>query len=137
MPTTTSTTLSVFTLHREPAVAVAWLGQALGSEVVDRYGEQGAVLHAELRRGGAVVIVEQAAEDTGAAPVAELSTSRAPVLSLEDDAAVDALLDRAVAGGAQVPRSPATTAWGNPRFEVLDPEGDQWSVGSDRPGQSW
>lgn len=133
-----SATLSVFTLYRDPAAGVAWLVEAFGMEVINSFGaEEGTVDHAELRLGAAIVIVQQAADGQGAAPVIEGSTHRAPVLSLDDEAAVDALFERVSAAGARVLHAPAMTPWGNYRFEVLDPEGHQWSVGSYRPGQRW
>lgn len=130
--------LSVFTLYRDPAAATAWLVDAFGFTVVNQFGPgDGTLDHAELRLGDAVVMVQRAADGQSAAPVVGSSTSRAPVLSLTDDATVDALFDRVVAAGATVLIAPETTAWGNHRFEVLDPEGHQWSVGTYRPGQGW
>ena len=133
-----SVTLSVFTLYRDTVAAVRWLERAFGFETVNAFGpDDGSIVHAELRLGDAVVMVQAAAEGQGASPVIERSTSRAPVLSLDSDAEVDALYERAVAAGADTVIAPETTEWGNHRFEVLDPEGHQWSVGSYRPGQSW
>ncbi|SDS60151.1 Uncharacterized conserved protein PhnB, glyoxalase superfamily [Friedmanniella luteola] len=131
-------TLSLFTLYQDPAAAVAWLVRAFGFEVTAQHGpREGAVDHAELRLGDAVVMVQAAAAGQAASPVVDGASSRAPVLCLEDEAAVDDLYVRAVAAGATVLRGPETTAWGNHRFEVLDLEGHQWSVGSYRPGQAW
>lgn len=130
--------LSVFTLYNDSAAAVAWLVDALGFDVVNRWDdESGAPIHAELKLDDAIVIVEQAAPGHTPSPVVDLSSSRAPVLCLGDDDAVDALFERARAAGADVLREPETTEWGNRRFEVLDPEGHQWSVGSYQPGASW
>ncbi len=132
------TTLSVFTLYRDPAAAVAWLVEAFGFEVVNSFGaEEGTIDHAELRLGEAVVMVQGAADGQGASPVIDGSTNRAPVLSLEDEPAIDALHARVTAAGARTLHAPGLTPWGNYRFEVLDPEGHQWSVGTYRPGQSW
>lgn len=131
-------TLSLFTLYRDTVAAVRWLEDAFGFEVVNSFGAQdGEIDHAELRLGDAVVMVQRAAAGQDPAPLAGTSTSRAPVLSLDDDAAVDALYSRALAAGATSLIAPGTTEWGNHRFEVLDPEGHQWSVGSYRPGRSW
>lgn len=131
-------TLSVFTLYRDPAAAADWLAQAFGFEIVNSFGaEEGAVDHAELRLGEAVVMVQAAADGQEASPAVAGSTSRAPVLSLEDEAAVDALYARVTAAGATTMIPPGTTPWGNYRFEVLDPEGHQWSVGTYRPGTAW
>ena len=130
--------LSVFTLYRDPATAVGWLRDAFGFEITAQFGARpGTVDHAELRLGDAVVIVQAAVEGQAASPVMASSTNRAPVLCLDDEQAVDALYERAVAAGATTLRGPETTPWGNHRFEVLDPEGHQWSVGSYRPGRSW
>jgi uncharacterized glyoxalase superfamily protein PhnB len=131
-------TLSVFTLYRDPAAAARWLRDALGFEITARFGTRpGTVDHVELRLGDAVVVVQRAVEGQAASPVVESSTNRAPVLCLDDDHAVDVLYARAVAAGATTLRRPETTPWGNHRFEVLDLEGHQWSVGSYRPGRSW
>jgi uncharacterized glyoxalase superfamily protein PhnB len=128
--------LSVFTLYRDPAAAVDWLVRAFGFEVVNRFeAESGIVQHAELRLGDAVVIVQAAADGHEPPPVVAGSSSRAPVLCLGDEKAVDELFERAVAAGATVLVSPETTPWGNHRFEVHDPEGFQWSIGSYQPGQ--
>lgn len=130
--------LSVFTLYRDTVAAVRWLQDAFGFEVVNSFGaEDGAIDHAELRLGDAVVMVQRAEDGQDPAPLGGTSTSRAPVLSLDDDAAVDALYARALAAGATRLLPPGTTEWGNHRFEVLDPEGHQWSVGSYRPGEAW
>lgn len=130
--------LSVFTLYRDTVAAVRWLEDAFGFEVVNSFGaEDGEIDHAELRLGDAVVMVQCAGAGHDPAPLVGTSTSRAPVLSLDGEAAVDALYARAVAAGATSLIPPGTTEWGNDRFEVLDAEGHQWSVGSYRPGQSW
>ncbi|GGF34586.1 glyoxalase [Marmoricola endophyticus] len=133
-----SASLSVFTLYADPAAAVRWLVEALGFVVVNSAvaGDE-QLLHAELRLGEAVVIVERASEGQAASPVVDRSTSRAPVLCLDDAAAVDAAYERAVAAGSTTLREPEDTPWGNHRFEVLDPEGHQWSVGSYTPGRPW
>ena len=131
-------TLSIFTLYQDPEAAVRFLEQGFGFETVNQYPDEGGTVHAELRLGNAVVIVERGADGQDASPVVDSSTVRAPVLVLDDDpAAVDAIFDRAVAAGARVLRSPEDTEWGNHRFEVLDPEGHQWSVGTYTPGTTW
>lgn len=133
-----SASLSIFTLYRDPVAAVSWLVDAFGFEVVNSFGaEEGTIDHAELRLGDAIVMVQAALEGQDPAPEVQGSTSRAPVLSLDDEAAVDALYERVSAAGARTLHAPGTTPWGNHRFEVLDPEGHQWSVGSYRPGPSW
>lgn len=130
--------LSLFTLYRDPAAAVRWLVEAFGFDITASYGAQeGTIDHAELRLGEAVVMVQAAAPGQEASPVVEGSTVRAPVLSLDGEAEVDALYARVAAAGAKTLSAPETTPWGNYRFEVLDPEGHQWSVGSYRPGRAW
>jgi uncharacterized glyoxalase superfamily protein PhnB len=47
---------------------------------------------------------------------------------------VDDHFERAVATGATVVFPPEDTEWGTRRYRVLDPEGNEWSFGSYRPG---
>lgn len=129
--------LSVFTLYQDPASAVQWLCDALGFTVANRFPDDGDVVHAELRRGQAVVIVEQAAVGQRPAPPVDGATVRAPYISVASQDEIDRLHQHAVGMGATSLRAPGSTKWGNYRCELLDPQGHQWSFGTYVPGQNW
>ena len=47
---------------------------------------------------------------------------------------VDVHFERARSGSARVVYPPEDTEWGTRRYQVLDPEGYEWSSGNYRPG---
>lgn len=131
-----ASTLSVFTLYRDPAAAVRWLCEALSFIVVNQFDDDGTVIHAELRRGEAVVIIQQAAPGQEPAPPIGGATVRAPYPSVACEAEIDQLHQQAVDLGASSLHPPERTRWGNYRCELLDPQGHQWSFGTYVPGHS-
>jgi len=55
-------------------------------------------------------------------------------LVVADDAAVDNVLERAVAAGGTVASPAGSKPYGGRGGTVLDPEGNSWSVGTYQPG---
>jgi uncharacterized glyoxalase superfamily protein PhnB len=130
----TSVRLSAFICYREPDAAVRWITDVLGFEVVREFRYEGALTHAELKRGDAVVCVQR--DDRGydvPAPKGDCVGSGMYVVL--GKAEILAIHERAIAHGSRVLIAPETTAWGNFRTELLDPEGRQWSIGAYHPGQ--
>jgi uncharacterized glyoxalase superfamily protein PhnB len=130
--------LTAFICYRDPESAVRWITEVLGFEVVRSFAEGGPLLHAELRRGDAVVCVQH--DDRGYdVPTAKGDCVGSGLYVVVDEAEVSAIHRRAVAAGTTVLIAPGTTAWGNFRVELLDPERRQWSIGTYLPGQpdSW
>jgi uncharacterized glyoxalase superfamily protein PhnB len=84
--------------------------------------EQGGVVHAELRRGDAVIMGGQGDGTPGAAP--------GLYLVLSDAEEVDAMFERAVGTGAAVGYPPETTEWGTRRARVRDLDSHEWSFGT-------
>ncbi|CAM5419093.1 Putative glyoxalase superfamily protein PhnB OS=Leifsonia shinshuensis OX=150026 GN=HNR13_000615 PE=4 SV=1 [Leifsonia shinshuensis] len=123
--------LTGYLSYRDAPRALDWL-TAIGFEVVVRLdGPEGRVEHAEVRAGDATIMVSTS--DRAYEPRALLgsSTGGGLYLLVRD---VDAVFARAVdAGGAAVIR-PEDTDWGGRRARVLDPEGNEWSFGTYRPG---
>jgi len=127
-------TIFAYLSYRDAPAAIEWL-EAIGFHVVTRQpGEDGAVLHAELKFGDAVVMLAKADADYTVPPRVGRSTGRGLYLHVDD---VNATFTAAVAAGATRVLAPETTEWGTERARVLDPEGHEWSFGTYKPGGSW
>jgi uncharacterized glyoxalase superfamily protein PhnB len=112
---------------RHGEASLAFLTGALEFEVVTvQRGEDGGVVHAEVRRGDAVIM--------GGAGDAAPAASPGLYLVVDD---VDGLFERALEGGATVGYPPEDTEWGTRRARIQDPDGHEWSLGTYRPGQGW
>jgi uncharacterized glyoxalase superfamily protein PhnB len=130
-----SAELFAYLSYRDAPDALRWM-QAVGFEVVRRQdGPNGrVVVHAEVRLGDVVLMVASVDADYVTPPLVGQSTGRGLYLLVDD---VDGFHSRAVeAGGASV-FGPEDTEWGTRRARVLDPEGQEWSVGTYRPGETW
>ncbi|HEX8101605.1 MAG TPA: VOC family protein [Solirubrobacteraceae bacterium] len=112
--------------YQDAAAAIDWLESAFGFAVTRRIdGEDGALVHAELRFG-----------DDGLLMVGSATVEHAPVdrpssygiyARVED---VDAHHDRAKAAGAEIVLDPEDTEWGARQYRVLDLDGYEWTFGS-------
>ena len=121
------TTLVPYLTFHNGVDSLQFLCSVLGFEVVtQQQGEDGAVVHAELRRGDALVMGGGGAATAGAAPGLYL---------VVDD--VDATFTAALAAGATEVYPTETTEWGTKRARFTDPDGHEWTVGTYQPGQSW
>ena len=112
------------------ADAIEWYKQALGAEeIVPRaLGPDGRIMHAEVRIGNSIVMLNDAmgggrsAKTLGGSPIGLW-------IYVED---CDALYHRAVDAGAQVPPGPmgalAEQFWGDRCGTVSDPYGYTWTV---------
>lgn len=127
--------LTAFICYRDLGAAQRWLSDVLGFDVVRGFGDGQQLFHVEMRRGGAVVCLQQ--DDRGydvPAPKGDCVGSGL-YLVVDDAAEVDAAHARAVRAGTTVLIAPESTDWGNFRTELLDPEGRQWSIGTYAPGR--
>jgi uncharacterized glyoxalase superfamily protein PhnB len=128
------TSLFAYLSYRDAPAAIAWL-EALGFETTARQtGDHGAVLHAELRLGDAVVMLATADADYAVPPLVGRSTGDGLYLRVDD---VGAIYAAAIEAGATSVFEPEVTEWGSERARVLDPEGHEWSFGSYEPGRNW
>jgi uncharacterized glyoxalase superfamily protein PhnB len=125
--------LSAYLSYRDAPAAIDWL-EAIGFRVVTRQPGDGAVLHAELSYGDAVVMLATADADYTIPPRVGNSTGSGLYLLVED---VAAIFRAAVDAGATGLLAPETTEWGTERARVLDPEGHEWSFGTYKPGGNW
>jgi uncharacterized glyoxalase superfamily protein PhnB len=112
---------------------VEFLKAAFGAEEkeVHRDGD-GVIRHAELRLGGGLVMVGQAAEEgwLGGEPGRPLASTVSLYVVVDDP---DAHHERAVAAGATVVRPLEDTEYGSREYSVRDPEGNLWSFGTYDP----
>jgi uncharacterized glyoxalase superfamily protein PhnB len=92
------------------------------------------VLHGEVRLGDVVLMVAGVDADYVTPPLVGQSTGRGLYLLVDE---VDGFHARAVEAGGRSVLGPEDTEWGTRRARVLDPEGEEWSVGTYRPGRTW
>ena len=95
-------------------------------ERVRRPGPDGAVAHALMTIGSAMIMLE--AEWPGLASRAPTPDGSSPVVIYVYVADVDKTVERAVAGGAKVLFPVANQFWGDRIGWVMDPSGHVWTV---------
>ncbi len=113
----------------DAARAIDWYKKALGAEEVARaVGPDGKILHAELRIGNSLFMLNDAMMD-GKGPKAYGGSPASLWVYVED---ADALFNRAVAAGAQVPPGPMSKMsdqfWGDRCGMFTDPHGYRWTI---------
>jgi|SRR5581483_8269818 len=114
----------------DTAEAIAWYAAALGAEEVAprALGPDGRVMHAEIRIGNSVLMLNDAMG--GGRSAKALGGSPIGLWIYVDDC--DALYRRAVAAGAQVPPGPMGVLgdqfWGDRTGTVSDPFGYMWTI---------
>ena len=111
------------------AQAIDWYKKALGAEEVARaVGPDGKVMHAEIRIGDSLIMMNDAMGG-GKGPKAIGGSPVSLWVYVED---CDSLFNRAIAAGAQVPPGPmgqmADQFWGDRSGTLSDPHGYQWTI---------
>jgi uncharacterized glyoxalase superfamily protein PhnB len=131
-----ASTLTPTVSYGDPRAAIRWLTDVLGLRAAGVYeGPGGNVVFAQLVwRTGIVFISARAPDDNPWAKVGPASIA----LAAEDAGEVDRLYQRAVASGADIVRQvhDARTPMfpeGSHQFDVRDPEGNLWTVGTFEP----
>jgi uncharacterized glyoxalase superfamily protein PhnB len=115
--------------YRDARGAIDWLGRAFGFEPVAVHPPEGdTVAHAELRLGGAIIML--GSDGAGDPNVHQAAGTGSAYVGTDD---IDARYERAVAAGAEVVRPLNDTDYGSREFSVRDPEGNVWSFGTYRP----
>ena len=119
--------------YRDAPAAIEWLGRAFGFEprmIVD--GPDGAVAHAELRLGNALIMLGTARrpEDGGYHAYAPPPGSGAVYVVVPD---ADAQHARARDAGAEIVRPIEDTDYGSREFSARNVEGNVWSFGTYQP----
>ena len=129
--------LFAYLSYRDAHAAIDWLTAAFGFTVVTKQLSEDAseVIHCEMRRGDAVIMLAGYDRDYQPPPAVVGSSTGGGLYIYVDD--VGAVWDSAVASGATVLYAPEQTEWGTSRFRVLDPEGHEWTFGTYLPGEGW
>ncbi|GAB3209892.1 VOC family protein [Marinactinospora endophytica] len=129
-------TLHAYFGYRDAPAALRWLEKAFGFVTTLEFpDDNGGVMHAELRRGDAAIMVFSDDEGYERAPRKGPTCGQGTYLVLASPAEVDEVFAAAVAAGAEVIWEPADTEWGNYRCRVADIEGYEWTFGVHRPGE--
>jgi uncharacterized glyoxalase superfamily protein PhnB len=127
---TTRQTIFPSLRYRDADAAIEWLGSAFGCEPHEVHrGQDGRVVHAELRFGDAIVMLgeERDGDDRGFGRHA----GQGWLYVVVDDP--DGLFARARGAGAEVVRELEDTDYGSRDFSVRDLEGNLWSFGTYAP----
>jgi PhnB protein len=111
------------------AQAIEWYKKALGAEELARaVGPDGKIMHAEVRIGDSRIMMNDAM--MGGKGAKAMGGSPASLWVYVEDC--DALFNRAVAAGAQVPPGPmgalADQFWGDRCGSFTDPQGYRWTI---------
>jgi uncharacterized glyoxalase superfamily protein PhnB len=115
--------------YEDAHAAMDFVESAFGAERLAVHdGENGGVVHAELRCGDVVLMLSSTSEGDERFNQGAGKTS---IYIVVDDP--DPLFERAKAAGAKVELEPADQDYGSRDFTVRDPEGNLWSFGTYRP----
>jgi uncharacterized glyoxalase superfamily protein PhnB len=122
-----------FLSYEDASAALDWLERAFGFKRKEVHaGENGTVVHAEMRFADGMVMLGSAGEnDLGMKTPKELGAVNQGVYVIVDER-IDEHYERAVAAGAEVVRPIHDTDYGSRDYVVRDPEGNLWSFGTYR-----
>jgi uncharacterized glyoxalase superfamily protein PhnB len=117
--------------YRDAHAAIDFLERAFGFERAQVHEDDaGAVVHAELRYGDALIMIGSFAEP-GGGRFGDRTGNGWSYVVVED---ADAHHDRARAAGAEIVRELEDQDYGSRDYSARDPEGNLWSFGTYRPG---
>ena len=112
------------------AQTVDWYKKALGAEEIARAtGPDGKIMHAEIRIGDSIIMLNDVMGPNGKGPRAYGGSPASLWVWVPDS---DAVFNRAVAAGARVLDGPmgkmADQFWGDRTGTLKDPEGYMWTI---------
>jgi uncharacterized glyoxalase superfamily protein PhnB len=115
--------------YDDAPAAIDWLGKAFGfSKHMVVPNESGGIAHAELRIGGAMIMLGSPGKPDPANPwTTERYGTYVQIGDIEEHYA------RAVAAGAKIERPLADTPYGAREYTARDPGGHLWSFGTYDP----
>ena len=107
--------------------AIEFYKQAFGAQERSRLpGQDGRIMHAELRIGDSVVMLSDEFQECGG--LGPLALKGTPVMLHLYVTDVDSFFDKAVAAGAGVKMPVQDMFWGDRYGQLEDPFGHRWSV---------
>ena len=107
--------------------ALEFYKRAFGAEEISRMpGPDGAVMHAEIRIGGAALMLGEACPERGHLGPKALKGSAVSIMLYVPD--VDAMAERAQKAGAKITQPVADMFWGDRYGTLEDPFGHKWGV---------
>jgi PhnB protein len=122
-------TLTPHLTVRNAEQALEFYKKAFGAEVLHlAHIPDGKVMHASLRIGDSMLMLNDEFPDHGALSPLSTGGSAVTIHIYTDD--VDAAFNRAVSAGAQVKMPLADQFWGDRYGVVTDPFGHKWSLGA-------
>lgn len=123
--------LTPYVCPRDAANAIDWYGEVFGAEETgERFVDaDGRVGHAQIRIGGADVMISDAYPDFGTVAPAPGNTTTTFALSLYVPDA-DATMARAAAAGATIQRPVEEQFYGARMGTMTDPFGVRWRIGT-------
>lgn len=121
------TAVTPYLIIEGAAQAIDFYKRAFGAEEVSRMpAPDGSVAHAEIRIGGAIIMLGEACPDRGYVGAKALKGSPVSIMLYVDDA--DAIAARAEKAGAKITQAVADMFWGDRFGSLEDPFGHKWSV---------
>jgi uncharacterized glyoxalase superfamily protein PhnB len=129
-----TTKLFAYLSYEDVEEAITWLGALGFKTTTEQRDDDGRVIHTELKRDEAVLMIAPVDQPYGRLELIGRSTGHGLYLLVED---VKAAHRAALEAGARSVFEPEETEWGTERSRVLDPGGYEWSFGTYEPGGSW
>ncbi len=117
--------------YRDPAAAVVWLCEAFAFKKHFLAEESGALVHAQLSLGEALLFLGPDHDDDKYgihSPLSLNGTNQCVYIATEED--IDDHCLRAQSVGAVVITMPHDTPYGGREYSCLDPERHVWSIGT-------
>ena len=123
------TAITPYLTIKGAAAAIEFYKKAFGAEESVRLdAPDGKIAHAEIRIGGAVLMLHDEAPDWNAlSPTTIGGTASSVMLYVRD---VDAVVKRAVDGGATLTMPVADQFYGDRCGNIVDPFGHKWHIGT-------
>jgi PhnB protein len=113
----------------DAAEAIDYYKEAFGAKERARMdGPDGKVGHAELEIGDSVVMLADPFPHASTTPPSEAGATTTAIVMYFDD--VDAVVKRAVDGGATITEEVEDKFWGDRFGTIKDPFGHVWSIGT-------
>ena len=117
------------------AEAIEFYQTAFGATELSRVpGANGKLMHASVRIGDSVVMLNEEMPEWGAFSPKYLKGSAVTIHLYVENA--DAVFEQAVAAGAKITMPLDDTFWGDRYGKVEDPFGHQWSIGTHVRGET-